>query len=123
MSLGQSKVPAGGNPWLFFFFFLIYIWEGKLISLEFQAEAAIKQILQALINPFIRNGGLSLQHSMMDWFSLCWRCTSMIVPIMDVEWLVTRENPSQLLLSPWQEKGSKLETGIMEDLAFWLSVS
>ena len=31
---------------------------------------------------------------MMDWFSLCRRCTSMIVPIMEVEWLITREASS-----------------------------
>ena len=91
-----------------------------MISWEFQAEH--EQTLKALINPFIRNRGLSLRHSMMDWFSLCRRCTSMTVPIMEVEWLVTRESFPASFVS-LAVKGSKLETEIMEDLAFWLSVS
>lgn len=91
--------------------------------MEFQAEVALRRpLIKALINPFIRNLGLSPQHSMMDWFSLCWRCTSMIVPIMEVEWLIMRKSFSAPFVS-LAVKGSKLETGIMEDLAFWLSVS
>lgn len=46
----------------------------------------------------------------------------MIVPIMEVEWLVTRESSPAPFVS-LAVKGSKLETEIMEDLAFWLSVS
>lgn len=46
----------------------------------------------------------------------------MTVPIMEVEWLVTRESFSASFVS-LAVKGSKLETEIMEDLAFWLSVS
>ena len=46
----------------------------------------------------------------------------MIVPIMEVEWLVMRKSFSAPFVS-LTVKGSKLETGIMEDLALWLSVS
>lgn len=46
----------------------------------------------------------------------------MIVPIMEVEWLVTRESFPAPFVS-LAVKGSKLEAEIMEDLAFWLSVS
>lgn len=46
----------------------------------------------------------------------------MIVPIMEVEWLVTRESFPAPFVS-LAVKGSKLETEMMEDLAFWLSVS
>lgn len=81
-----------------------------------------EQTLTALINPFISNGGLSLLRSVMDGFSLCWRCTSMIVPIMGAEWLLTRESFPAPFVS-LAVKGSKLETEIMEGLAFWLSVS
>ena len=46
----------------------------------------------------------------------------MIVPIMEVECLVTRESFSAPFVS-LAVTGCKLEMGIMEDLAFWLSVS
>lgn len=46
----------------------------------------------------------------------------MIVPIMEVEWLVTRESFSAPFVS-LTVIGRKLEMGIMQDLAFRLSVS
>ena len=45
----------------------------------------------------------------------------MIVPIMEVEWLVTRESSAPFV--SLAVIGRKLEMGIMQDLAFRLSVS
>lgn len=44
------------------------------------------------------------------------------VPITEVEWLITRESFPASFVS-LAVKGSKLETEMMENLAFWLSES
>lgn len=60
---------------------------------------------------------------MMDWFfSVLKVHIHDFVPIMEVEWLVTRESFPAPFVS-LAVKGSKLEMEIMEDLAVWPSAS
>lgn len=94
VSFSQTKVPVQG--------ILAFSLSGRASSFSgVLSRGCPEQTPKAFIHLSIRNRGLRPRRSMLERFSLCSRRTSMMFQLWKLS-ASSRENPSQLLLSPWQ---------------------